>query len=388
MHRDTKTIFLDHHATTPVDPEVVEAMLPYFSTHFGNPSGTETASGRRAAEAVSTAREQVAELLNAEPAEIIFTSGATEANNLAILGTLAALQERTPRRTVLTTPVEHKTVLGPFEIIARRGFRVVMLPVTSTGRVDLEPARALFNEDSLLLSVQLASNEIGTIQPLPELISLAHEYGALVHTDAAQAAGKVPIDIVSLGVDLLSLSAHKFNGPKGVGALYLRNGPRSFPIEPRLIGGAQEQGLRAGTINVPGVVGLGVAATLAKNDLGRLPTRLAWMRDAFENALLGFDSTLTRNGDLVHRLPNNSSITFCGIEAQVLIQHLPELELSSGAACTSGAPEPSHVLQAIGLSREDAYSTLRFGWGRTNTLNDSIKAADQIQRAVTALRKT
>lgn len=388
MHRDTKTIFLDHHATTPVDPEVVEAMLPYFSTHFGNPSGTETASGRRAAEAVSTAREQVAELLNAEPAEIIFTSGATEANNLAILGTLAALQERTPRRTVLTTPVEHKTVLGPFEIIARRSFRVVMLPVTSTGRVDLEPARALFNEDSLLLSVQLASNEIGTIQPLPELISLAHEYGALVHTDAAQAAGKVPIDIVSLGVDLLSLSAHKFNGPKGVGALYLRNGPRSFPIEPRLIGGAQEQGLRAGTINVPGVVGLGVAATLAKNDLGRLPTRLAWMRDAFENALLGFDSTLTRNGDLVHRLPNNSSITFCGIEAQVLIQHLPELELSSGAACTSGAPEPSHVLQAIGLSREDAYSTLRFGWGRTNTLNDSIKAADQIQRAVTALRKT
>jgi cysteine desulfurase len=383
-----KTIYLDHHATTPVDPEVVEAMLPYFTEHFGNPSGTETASGRRAAVAVSTARQQVAELINADPAEIVFTSGATEANNLAILGTLAALQGRTSRRTVFTTPVEHKAVLAPFEIIARKGFRVVMLPVTPNGRVNLDAARTLFNDDSLLLSVQLASNEIGTIQPLAELVSLAHEFGALVHTDAAQAVGKMPIDIASLGVDLLSLSAHKFYGPKGVGALYLRNGPRSFPIRPRLIGGAQEQGLRAGTINVPGVVGLGEAANLARKDLGSLPTRLASMRDTFESLLLGFDSTLTRNGDLSHRLPNNSSITFSGIEAQVLIQHLPELELSSGSACTSGAPEPSHVLQAIGLSRTDAYHTLRFGWGKANTLADAHNAARSIMRAVAELRQS
>ncbi len=385
MTEPRKTIYLDHHATTPVDPGVVEAMLPYFTTHFGNPSGTETPSGRKAAEAVKKARAQVAELLNAEPVEIVFTSGATEANNLAILGTLEALQDRTSRKTIVTTPIEHKAVLESCKVAARRGFNVVMLPVASTGRVDLEAARTLINDDVLLLSVQLANNEIGTIQPLAELVDLAHEHGAVVHTDAAQAVGKVPVDIFSLGVDLLSLSAHKFYGPKGVGALFLRNGPSAFPIRPIWFGGGQEHGLRSGTLNVPGIVGLGYATKLARERLVTDASHLSSLRDSFEKEIAQHYPNARFNGDRANRLPNNTSVVFPGHDAQALIAQAVELELSTGSACTSGAIEPSHVLQAIGLSRRDGNSTLRLGFGRLNTLEEALTAARLLARAAQRL---
>ena len=385
MQRERKPIYLDHHATTPVDPRVVEAMLPFFTTHFGNPSGTETASGRKAAEAVQIARAQVASLLNVEPAEIVFTSGATEANNLAILGTVEALQTRTPRRKIVTTPIEHKSVLQTCKGLAHRGFEIVMIPVTSTGRIDLKAAESMIDKDTLLVSFQTASNEIGTIQPVAELVEHTHGQGALFHSDAAQAVGKIPIDASAIGIDLLSLSAHKFYGPKGVGALYIRNGPRFFPIRNRQFGGGQEQGLRSGTINVPGVVGLGMGAEMALEQLHSENRRVKKIRDSFEAAVLRLWPKARRNGDLLNRLPNNSSITFPGVDAQALVAQVPELELSTGSACTAGTIEPSHVLLAIGMSRRDSRSTIRVGFGKANGNNDAGEAASFLFQALSRL---
>lgn len=379
------TIYLDHHATTPVDSLVVEAMLPYFTTHFGNPSGTETPSGRRAAEAVTRARGQVAALLHAEPNEIVFTGGATEANNIAILGTVKALKDRTKRRTILTTPIEHKAVTEVCRSLEPQGFTVRYLPILPTGRVDLEAARGMINDDTLLVSVQTANNEIGTIQPIQSLAEITHQVGGLFHSDAAQAIGKIEMDVYRLGVDMLSLSGHKFHAPKGTGALFVRNGPRSFPIHSVMFGGGQEQSLRPGTINVPGVVGLGRASELAIERLDHDSVRIRTIRDAFERAFLSRWDSAWRNGDLANRLPNNSSVTFPGFDAQAIIAHTPELEFSTGSACTAGAIEPSHVLQAIGLDREHGYSTLRFGFGRLNTLEEAQISADRIVQALEEL---
>lgn len=360
-------------------------MLPYFTTHFGNPSGTDTLAGRRAAEAVSNARAEVAKLLGAEPIEIVFTSGATEANNLAILGTIQALKERTDRRQIVTTPIEHKAVLEACKAATNQGFEVALLPVNSVGRVDINRAREVISQETLLVSVQIANNEIGTTQASNELASIAHSAGAIFHIDAAQAVGKLPLDVEELGADLLSISGHKFYGPKGVGALYLRNGYRSFPIKPLLYGGGQEGGLRPGTINVPGVVAIGRAAQLARERLREDAHHLTTLRNEFESELLRRFPTARRNGDLKNRLPNNSSITFPGIDAQALIANVPELELSTGSACTAGAIEPSYVLEAIGLSRSEAYSTIRFGFGRPNTLAEAHLAAEILSEAARTL---
>jgi cysteine desulfurase len=347
-------------------------MLPFFYEAYGNASSTHV-PGRRAAEAVEEAREKLASLLNVSAGELVFTSGATESNNLATTGvTLAFSGGR--RHRVVTTAVEHKAVLGPCKALERRGFEVVVLPVDSTGTLDLEAAEKAINNNTLLVSIQAANNEVGTIQPVQEVAARARAHGALVHCDAAQAVGKIQVDVEEWDVDLLSISAHKLYGPKGVGALYIRGGPYAHPLSPLLVGGGQEKGLRAGTLNVPGIVGFGEACSLCEQRLPEESIRIAVLRDRFEEAILEAAPTVKRNGNLGYRLPGNSSLTFPGIDAEALIVNAPELAISTGSACTSGAPEPSHVLLALGLGRDEASSTVRVGVGRFNTEEEIDKA--------------
>ncbi len=378
---NNSVVYLDNHATTPCDPAVVDAMLFYFTEAFGNPSSSLHPMGKKAAEAVQNAKAQVASLIGSSPAEIIFTSGATESNNLAVLGLVRGLASHTERKRIVTTKLEHKAVLEPCQELSKQGYELVYLPVDKQGRVELEPAGTLINEDTLLVSVQAASNEIGTVQPVRQLAELTHARGALFHTDAAQAVGKISVDVDAWDVDLLSISAHKLYGPKGVGALYVRGGPRGLPIKPLWFGGGQEAGVRSGTVNVPGVVGLGKACELCEQLLPEEQQRTELLRDQLEREILEGITNVRRNGDLENRLPNNSSLTFRGIDAEALIMNMPELALSTGSACTSGALEPSHVLTAIGLSREDAYSTVRVGLGRFTTQEDVAKAAEIMVKA-------
>ncbi len=377
-------VYLDNNATTPLDPAVADKMCWFLREHFGNPSSSLHALGRNAADAVEQARYQVAQLIGAKPGEILFTSGATESNNLAIFGLAAGY--RGPRRRLVTSPIEHKAVLEPMRRLAQQGFELVFLPVDSTGRVDLEAARHLIDHNTFLVSVQAANNEIGTLQPIGQIAALAKEAGAFVHCDAAQAVGKVPVDVGAWGVDLLSLSAHKIYGPKGVGALYLRQDLKKHPLVPQVLGGGQEWGLRSGTLNVPGIVGLGVACAIAEAALEEEAHRIAQMRDAFELGIRSRIPNARFNGDLNCRLPGNSSITFPDVEADALILNLPEMALSMGSACNSGAPEPSYVLTAIGLPRDLAYATVRVGWGRFNRLEEVKFALDRVCAAYEQLR--
>lgn len=378
------SIYLDYHATTPCDPQVVDAMLPYFRQDFGNPSSASHRPGRLSAQAVDRARGQVAALIHAQAREIVFTSGATESNNLAILGLARGASDN--RRRIVTTAVEHKAVLQPCIALRRQGFDVTILPVSPTGKVNLAAAHAAITDETLLVSIQAASNEIGTIQDLATMTKWAHEHGAFVHTDAAQAVGKIPVDVDEWNVDLLSISAHKLYGPKGVGALYVRGGPYALPLEPLVYGGGQEQELRPGTLNVPGIVGLGKACELCLGTLPKEARRVAALRDQLEALLMSDIPDLRRNGALDDRLPGNSSLTFVGLDADAIIAHAPDLALSTGSACTSGALEPSHVLQAIGLSRQEAYSTIRVGLGRFTTEDEIRQAAGSIAQAVKTVR--
>lgn len=367
-------IYLDYHATTPCDERVVQAMLPYFSHDFGNPSSGLHRYGHRAAQAVERAREQVADLLGVFPEEVIFTSGATESNNLAIFG-LAGLRAG-KRRRVVTTAIEHKSVLEPCRALIERGYDVVVLPVTEHGVVDLAAAEKAITDDTLFITVQAANNEIGTIQPVEALSARAHEKGALVHCDAAQAVGKIPLNPMKLGIDFLSISGHKLYGPKGIGALYIRHGLRTR-LSPLLHGGGQENGLRPGTLNVPAIVGFGEACELAHKLMEYEAKRIATLRDRLEDLLTAAIPGLRINAKQSQRLPGNSSVTFPVVEAETLLQHLPQLALSTGSACQSGTLEPSHVLLAIGLSYEQARSTIRFGLGRFTT-NEEVKLAAEL----------
>lgn len=352
-------------------------MYPYFGEAFANPASTEHAAGRLAAEAVDTSRAQVAELIGGRSGEIVFTSGATESNNLAIFGLARA--SGSDRSRIVTTAVEHKAVLGPCEELSRQGMDVVVLPVDSEGRVNVDAAEETIDESTLLVSIQAANNEIGTIQPVAEVARLAHERGALVHCDAAQAVGK--IDVEELGVDLMSVSAHKLYGPKGVGALYVRGGPFSMPLWPLTLGGGQERQLRAGTLNVPGIVGFGKACELCLRSISDESKRVSALRDHLESEILGRVEGAWRNGPLEGRLPGSSSLTFPRIDAEALLVNVPNLAISTGSACITGAPEPSHVLLAIGLSRANAYSTIRIGVGRFNNEEEIAQATDDIHRA-------
>ena len=371
-----RSVYLDHHASTPCDPRVVEKMLPYFLDRFANPSSTTHGAGRGAAAAVEAARRQVASAIAAEPPEVIFTSGATESNNLAILGSVGGAPAG--RRRIFAGAIEHKSVLGPCEKLRERGYDLEFIPVERDGRVDLGSLAQRMDERVALVSVQAVNNEIGTIQPVREIVQIAHAVGALVHCDAAQALGRIPVDVGDLGVDLLSLSAHKCYGPKGVGALYIRGGARRAHLQPLVFGGDQETGLRSGTLNVPGIVGFGVAAEIAAAERESEAHRIAKLRDWLEEQILKEIPGSRRNGSMTHRVACNSSLTFPGVEAEALIVRLHDVHVSTGSACASGAPEPSHVLTTIGSTRADAYSTIRIGLGRYTTSEDARHAASQL----------
>lgn len=386
----SKIIYMDYHATTPVDPRVLRAMLPFFVHRFANAASFTHTLGRDAAERAESARAEVAGLIGADAREIVFTSGGTEANNLAVKGVAEALRGKGDH--LITAATEHKSVLDPVKRLSMSGFRVTILKVNGVGQIDLEELRAALTPKTVLVSVMLANNEIGTIAPLKEIVSLSHAAGALVHSDAVQAAGKIPIDVRSLGVDLLSLSAHKLYGPKGVGALYIRKAglrqkasadlPARVPLLPLFDGGAQETGMRSGTLNVPGIVGFGAACRVAKKGMKAEARRLSRLRDALEKGILEAVPGARVNGDRNHRLPNNLNVSFPGFEARALLEHLPNLALSSGSACLSSSVEPSYVLKALSVPQPLRAGSLRFGLGRFNTERDIHQALKQVCQAV------
>ncbi len=377
------TTYLDNLATTPMDPRVLKAMWPYFTTHFGNPSSRTHAFGWSAAAAVDRARAQVAELIGATPREIVLTSGATEANNLAIKGVAEANRDRGDH--LVTCVTEHRAVLDVFGSLERRGFRVTRLPVDGSGSVDLERLEEVLAEQPILLSLMAANNEIGTLAPLEEIGRLVSASGVIWHCDAAQAAGKVPIDVSELPVDLLSLSAHKLYGPKGQGALFVRRRRPPLRLEPLVEGGGQERGLRSGTLNVPGIVGLGEACRLCAEEMSSDAVRMASLRDDLESRLLAhLPGQLRLNGSSRPRLPGALSVSFSGVHGTDLLLALRDLAVSSGSACTSGSGEPSHVLKAIGCDDATAAATLRFGLGRFNEAADIEYAA---RRTVLEVRR-
>ena len=375
-------IYLDYNSTTPVDRAVLEAMLPYFVDNFGNASSIHSA-GQRGRAAVDAARDSVAALIGAKPAEIVFTSGGTEADNLALFGSVAASNQT--RKHIITTAIEHHAVLNAAQALEKQGVEVTFVPVGASGIVDPEDIRRALRPESILISVMHANNEIGTIQPIEEIGRIAAEADVYFHSDAVQSAGKLPLDVNRLGVDFLSLSAHKIYGPKGVGALYVRAGT---PLEPQFYGGHHERDQRPGTENVPGIVGLGNAAELANENLTGDVLQLAILRDRLERALVGSLPSVRINGDAKWRIPNTTNLAFAGAsgESLVIALDLQGVACSTGAACSSGAVEPSHVLLAIGLSPDDARSSLRFSLGRPTTSDEIESAIEIIPAAVERLR--
>lgn len=375
-------VYLDYNATTPIDRAVLEAMLPYCIEDFGNASSIHSA-GQRARAAVERARESVATLLGAKPYEIVFTSGGTESDNLALFGTVAASKDA--EKHIITTSIEHHAVLSACETLQRQGAEVTYVPVSREGIVDPEDIRGALRPQTVLISVMHANNELGTIQPVDEIGRIAAEAGIYFHLDAAQAADKLPVNVDLLNVDLLSLSAHKMYGPKGVGALYIREGTL---IEPQLHGGHHERDRRPGTENVPGIVGLGMAAELARMRVREDAARISTLRDRFEETLLESVAGIRVNGDRRNRVANTTNLTFAaaGGEALVIALDLQGIACSTGAACSSGAIEPSHVLTAIGLSVEEARSSLRLSLGRATTAEEIDYAIAVIPGVVARLR--
>ena len=379
-------VYLDYNATTPVDPAVLDAMLPFLGEYFGN-AGSVHSAGQRARAAVDAARDSVAALIGAKPSEIVFTSGGTEADNLALFGTVAASPK--PRKHVITTAIEHHAILHSCDELARQGVEVTVVPVStapdSQGIVDPEEIRRALRPETVLISVMHANNELGTIQRIEEIGRIAAEAGVCFHCDAVQSAGKVPLDVNKLGADLLSISAHKFCGPKGAGALYVRSGRQ---IAPRFYGGHAERDRRPGTENVPGIVGLGKAAELARKLLPADGVRLGGLRDRLETALLERIPNVLINGDRSRRVPNTSNLSFPGAggEALLIALDLQGIACSTGAACSSGSTEPSHVLLAAGLSHDDARSSLRFSLGRPTTVGEIDRAIEVIPAVVARIR--
>ena len=386
---NTPPIYLDNQSTTRLDPRVLEAMLPYFTEQFGNPHSTSHVYGRIAAEAIERARGEVAALISADPREIVFTSGATEANNLAVKGAArfarAHPRDVKTRDHIVTLPTEHKCVLESCAQLEREGFAVTYLPVEPNGLVALDKLAAALTERTLLVSVMAAHNEIGVIQPLAEIGALCRAKGVLFHSDAAQAAGKIPLDVEAMHIDLLSISGHKVYGPKGVGALYVRRRPR-VRLLPLIDGGGQERGLRSGTLPTPLCVGLGHAAMIAASEMTGEAARLRGLRDRLYQGLARRVPELSLNGDPERRLAGNLNLTFPGIEAPALIEACPTIAISTGSACTSATVEPSYVLRALGLPDTLANSAIRIGLGRFNTAAEVDFAVDAL--AAGAVRLT
>jgi len=378
--------YLDFNSTTPVDPAVLEAMLPFLADNFGNASSIHS-SGQRARAAVDRARDSVARLLGAKLSEIVFTSGGTEADNLAILGLVSGVAPKSAggSKHIITTAIEHSAVLNSCQALASEGVDVTYVPVSNTGVVDPDEIRRALRPDTILISVMHANNELGTIQPIEEIGRISAEADIYFHCDAVQAAGKLPLDVNRLGVDLLSISAHKIYGPKGAGALYVRT---STPLAPQFHGGHHERDRRPGTENVPGIAGLGKAAELAVANLQVEIERISALRDRLERAILESISSVRVNGDATRRVPNTMNLSFAaaGGEAMLIALDLLGIECSTGAACSSGAVEPSHVLLAIGLSPDEARSSLRFSLGRQTTPEEIDHAITTIPAAVARLR--
>ena len=376
-------IYLDYNATTPTAPEVVEAMLPYFNREFGNPASGQHAPGRRAADSVDTARRQVAALVGVEADEIVFTSGASEANNLVLKGVAAV----DGRRRVVVGATEHKAILDTADWLAHAGVPVAVATVDSQGRVDPAVLEEILSAgDTSLVSIMAANNETGTLNAIDELAVLAHRYGALFHTDATQQVGKLPIGLDAAGVDFASFSAHKLYGPKGVGGLYVRRQHRRSLV-PLIHGGGHERGLRSGTTNVPGVVGFGAACQLAGSDLTLEAERLKQLRDRLHARLADELGGVQLNGPAVPRLPNTLNIRIAGADAEAVIANLPDVAVATGSACTSAVPSPSHVLLAMGLDNDAAGESLRMSLGRPTTHEEIDRAAGLVARAVGRVRE-
>ena len=378
-------LYLDNHATTPVDPRVAASMMPFFTEAFGNPASRNHKFGWTAAAAVENARKQIARLINASAKEIVFTSGATESDNLALKG--VARHDRQRGNHIITLPTEHKAVLDSAKRLEQEGFRVTFVRLGADGLVDLDDLKMVITAETLLVSIMAANNEIGVLQPLEEIGRLCRERGVLFHTDAAQATGKIPLDVEAMQIDLLSIAGHKMYGPKGVGALYVRR--RGAPVEltPLIDGGGHEGGMRSGTLNVPGIVGLGKACEICREVMPEESRRLAALRDRLKDGLLAGLDKIHINGSLEHRLPNNLNVSFPGIEIAALMTVLDDIALSSGSACTSATPEPSYVLKALGVPEELAQTPLRFGLGRFNTEEEIDYTVRRVVEAVKRLRE-
>lgn len=381
----TVPVYLDNHATTPLDPRILDAMLPYFTKHFGNAASRNHRYGWEAEEAVEKARKQIAALIGAQPNEIVFTSGATESNNLAVKGIAEAYRDRGDH--IITQVTEHKAVLDTCKHLEKQGWRVTYLPVLRDGRIDLNQLRDAITDKTILISVMYANNEIGTVQPLAEIGAIARERGIFVHSDAVQAIGKIPVNVLDDGIDLLSLTAHKFCGPKGVGALYVRRRNPRVQVAAQIDGGGHERGMRSGTLNVPGIVGLGSACQVAQEVMSEESTRVAGLRDHLQNRLTAELPEVEINGSLQHRLPNNLSMSFSHVDSEGLLMGLNDIALSSGSACTSATLEPSYVLKALGIPDEAAHSSVRFGLGRFNTPEEVDYTASRVIDVVQKMRE-
>jgi cysteine desulfurase len=381
----TLPIYMDNHATSQMDPRVLEAMLPFFTEKFGNAASRNHSFGWEAEQAVENAREQIAKLIGATAKEIIFTSGATESNNLAIKGIAEMYKER--GNHIITQVTEHKAVLDTCKRLEKYGYRVTYLPVKADGLIDMEDLRRAIDDKTILVTIMAANNEIGVIQPIAEIGKLCHEKGVIFHTDGVQAVGKIPLDVQAMNIDVLSLTAHKIYGPKGVGALYVRRRNPRVQISAQIDGGGHERGMRSGTLNVPGIVGLGKACEIAREEMATEAVRLQAMRDRLRKK---FDDELDYievNGSWEHRLPGNLNMSFVYVEGESLLMGINDVAVSSGSACTSATLEPSYVLKALGLGDDVAHSSIRFGLGRFNNEAEVDYVADKVIGIVKKLRE-
>ncbi len=378
-------IYLDYHATTPMDERMLEAMLPYFREHFGNAASRNHSFGWVAEEAVEKARKQIASLINASPKEIVFTSGATESNNLAIKGVAEMYAEK--GNHIITAATEHKAVLDTCKRLEKRGCRVTYLPVRPDGLIDLDQLRDSITDKTILVSIMYGNNEIGTVQDIRTIGQICHEKGALFHTDATQAVGKIPVDVIADNIDLLSCTAHKMYGPKGVGALYVRRKNPRVQLTAQMDGGGHERGMRSGTLNVPGIVGFGKAAELCHQLMPEEMPRLERLRNKLKDDILAELDEVYINGTMERRLPHNLNMSFAYVEGESLLMGINDIAVSSGSACTSATLEPSYVLKALGAGDDLAHSSIRFGLGRFTTEEEIDYTIGKVVEVVKKLRE-
>ena len=378
-------MYMDNHATSPLDPRVLEAMMPYFTDKFGNAASRNHSFGWEAEQAVELAREQIAKLIGATAKEIIFTSGATESTNLAIKGVAEMYRER--GNHIITQMTEHKATLDTCKRLEKSGFRVTYLPVQADGLIDIEDLKRAMDDQTIIVSIMYANNEIGVIQPIAEIGKLCKEKGVIFHTDAVQAVGKIPVNVITDNIDLLSLSGHKIYGPKGVGALYVRRRNPRVQLAEQINGGGHERGMRSGTLNVPGIVGLGAACEICMNEMAAEAAREIELRDYLKNKLEAALDYTQVNGNMEHHLPGNLNMSFVYVEGESLLMGINDIAVSSGSACTSATLEPSFVLKALGLGDDVAHSSIRFGLGRFNTKAEVDYVSDKIINVVQHLRE-